>query len=135
MNRINPLYIALFLLFILALVIYQDHKIAKMVDQEQQRLHQIQDVAKKITTLKNYWGDKKIQRQRVLSLVNSPIIKPFIKTSQQNRDRYKLFLHNIDAKNADRIADKIFNSFVRIGSFKIDRQNRGKISMEVEFRY
>ncbi len=135
MNRINPLYIALFLVFILVITIYQKHKIEEMLSQEEQRLHQIQDVAKKISTLKHYWGDQKIQRQRVLNLVNSPIIRPFIKTSQQNRDRYKLFLHHIDAKNADRVADKIFNSFVRIGSLTIDRKNKENISMEVEFRY
>jgi len=129
------LYIALFLVLVLLLVIYQNRKIEHLVDQEQLHLQQMQDVAKKISTLKNYWGDKKIQRQRVLAIVNSPIVKPFVKTSQQSRDRYKLFLHNIDARSADRVADKIFNSFVRIGSLKIDRQNREKISMEVEFRY
>ncbi len=135
MNRINPLYICTFLVVILVIVFYQDHKIQRLVEDRSQHIHQLEKVAKKVAALRNYWGDSKLQKRRVLQLISSPLIKRFVKKSQKGRDRYKILLDGVDAANADRIADKIFNSFVKVGAFSITRKDKTKISMEVEFRY
>ncbi|BCD63166.1 hypothetical protein NitYY0826_P07 (plasmid) [Nitratiruptor sp. YY08-26] len=135
MNRINPLYISAFLVVILLVIWYQDHKIQRLVGEKSKHLYQLEKVGKKVAVLRNYWGDSKLQQQRVLQLVNSPLIKPFVKKSRKGRERYKIVIEGIDASNADRIADKIFNSFVKVGAFSITRKDKTKISMEVEFRY
>lgn len=135
MNRINPIYITLLLGIILVVVIYQNHTIQQTITQKELSLHSLEQKAKEIATLKKYWGDKKIQRARVLQLLNTPFIKRFIKNQQKSGDRYRVLLHKIDALNADRIADKILNSFVKVGSFSIQKTSKTEISMEVEFRF
>jgi len=134
MNRINPLHIALLMVALFGFVIYQHLLLQKKITQKEQRVLQLQEIGKEIATLKNYWGDKRLQKRRIEEIINTPFIKKFVTNTKQNRDRYKVWLKNIDAKNADRIADKIFNSFVKIGSFSIQREGKDKISMEVEFR-
>ncbi|NPA64460.1 MAG: hypothetical protein GXO16_05755 [Epsilonproteobacteria bacterium] len=134
MNRINPLHIALLMVALFGFVIYQHLLLQKKITQKEQRVLQLQEIGKEIATLKNYWGDKRLQKRRIEEIINTPFIKKFVANTKQNRDRYKVWLKNIDAKNADRIADKIFNSFVKIGSFSIQREGKDKISMEVEFR-
>ncbi len=134
MNRINPLHIALLMAVLFGFVLYQHITLQKKIAQKEQRVLQLQEIAKEISTLKTYWGDKKLQKRRIEEIINTPFVKKFVADAKQNRDRYKVRLKNIDAQSADRIADKIFNSFVKIGSFSIQRQEKDKISMEVEFR-
>jgi len=135
MNRINPSYIVLLLAIVLGVVLYQNHKIQSLIAQKEKRVAYLEDVAKEIATLRNYWGDKKLQKRRVLEIVNTSFVKRFLKDQQKSADRYKIRLEDIDAPNADRIADKIFNSFVKIGSFSMKKKEKTKLSMEVEFRF
>ena len=135
MNRINPSYIALLLLGILFIILYQNHSIQQSIAQQQERLYKLRDVAKEIGTLKNYWGDAKTQKKRIARLLETPFIKKFVTKKEKRGDRYRITLDNIDAASADRIADKIFNSFVKIGTLKIVKKDKTKLSMEVEFRF
>ena len=135
MNRVNPLYILLILVALLGLLLYQSTKLDSTIAMQEKRLTQLKNRAKEIATLKNYWGDKRVQKRRVQALINSPIIKKFIKNSTNKKDGMKLTLTNIDGANADRIINKIGNSFVKIGSLAIKKESKTKISMEVELKY
>jgi len=135
MNRINPLYITAFLALLLLIVIYQHTKIEKAVSQQEHYLQTITNKAKEIATLRRYWGDKRVQKRRVATIINSPFFKRFIKNIEKSSNRVKIYLQNIDAASADSIMDKIFNSFVKVSSLKITKTDKTKISMEVEFRY
>lgn len=135
MNRFNPAYVALFLLVVFFVVLYQNHKLEAAVEQSVQRLHMLEEKAKEISTLKSYWGDRKLLKKRVQEIVRTPFVSKFIKHKEEQRDRFKLFLEKVDASSADRIGDKIFNSFVKIGGFKIVRKDKNHIDMEVEFRF
>ena len=129
------MYILLILVALLGLLLYQSIKLDSTIAMQEKRLAQLKNSAKEIATLKNYWGDKRVQKQRVQALINSPIIKKFIKNSTNKKDGMKLTLTNIDGANADRIIDKIGNSFVKIGSLTIKKESKTKISMEVELKY
>jgi len=135
MNRVNPLYILLILVALLGLLLYQSTKLDSTITMQEKRLTQLKNRAKEIATLKNYWGDKRVQKRRVQALINSPIIKRFIKKSINKKDGIKLSLANIDGVNANHIIDKIGNSFVKIGSLTIKKESKTKISMEVELKY
>jgi hypothetical protein len=135
MNRVNPLYIFLLLLVLLIVLVYQHLSLQHKITQTEQEIYFLQNVAKQITTLKNYWGDKKIQRRRVFEIARTPFIRKFLQKEQNSREKYKIYLVGIDAINADRIADKIFNSFVKVNSFQIVKQTDNKVEMEVEFRF
>ena len=134
MSRINPLHIAFLLLLLFGFVLYQHFAVQKKIAHKEQRLKELQNVAKEIATLKNYWGDKKLQKRRIEEILGTPFIKKFLKDTKRKRDRYTILLDDVGAKEADRIADKIFNSFVKIGSFTIKKKDKTKISMKVEFR-
>lgn len=135
MNRINPLYVVALLALLLLVVIYQHQKLERTITQKEHQLLLLQNKAKEIATLRRYWGDSKIQKRRVASLLNSPLLKRFIKNVERGNSRLKLFLHNVDAKSADQIMDKLLNSFVKVHLVKITKQDKTKIAMEVELQY
>jgi len=135
MNRINPLYVVALLALLLLVVIYQHQKLERTITQKEHQLLLLQNKAKEIATLRRYWGDSKIQKRRVASLLNSPLLKRFIKNVERGNSRLKLFLHNVDAKSADQIMDKLLNSFVKVHLLKITKQDKTKIAMEVELQY
>jgi len=132
MNRLNPAYIALFLAVILIVVIWQDRKFQKAIEVQQERLYQLEQVGQKVAALKNYW-DKKNQKKRVEDFIR--FAKKFIKKKDQRGNRVHLYLDGMDAKNADRIADKLLNSFIKVKSIKVDRKNKEQISMEMELAF
>ena len=132
MNRLNPAYIALFLAVILIVVIWQDRKFQKVIEVQQERLYQLEQVGQKVAALKNYW-DKKNQKKRVEDFIR--FAKKFIKKQDQRGNRVHLYLDGMDAKNADRVADKLLNSFIKVKSIKIDRKNKEQISMEMELAF
>lgn len=135
MNRVNPLHILLVLIALLLLLMYQSVKLDNTITIQEKRVAELKDIAKEINTLKNYWGNKKIQKRRVLALINSPLIKKFLKSSANKKDGIKINLHHIDGANADRILNKIGNSFVKIDNLSIKKESKTAISMEVELGY
>lgn len=135
MNRVNPLHILLVLIALLLLLMYQSVKLDNTITIQEKRVAELKDIAKEINTLKNYWGNKKIQKRRVLALINSPLIKKFLKNSVNKKDGIKINLHHIDGANTDRILNKIGNSFVKIDNLSIKKESKTAISMEVELRY
>jgi len=132
MNRINPLYILGLLVAILLIVLYQNHALQKRIAQESASLVQLEAKAKEIATLKRYWGDAKLQKKRILSILSAPFISRFVKDKKVYKNKIHVSLKGVDAPNADRVMDKIFNSFVKVSSFKAT-QNKNSVDMEVEF--
>jgi len=135
MSRINPLYVVALLALLLLIVIYQHQKLERTITQKEHQLLLLQNKAKEIETLRRYWGDSKLQKRRVASLLSSPLLKRFIKNVERGSSRLKLFLHNVDAKSADQIMNKLLNSFVKVHLVKITKQDKTKIAMEVELQY
>ena len=135
MSRINPLYVVALLALLLLIVIYQHQKLERTITQKEHQLLLLQNKAKEIATLRRYWGDSKLQKRRIASLLGSPLLKRFIKNVERGSSRLKLFLHNVDAKSADQIMNKLLNSFVKVHLVKITKQDKTKIAMEVELQY
>jgi hypothetical protein len=135
MNRVNPSYVLLFLLIAFGIVLMQNHKLQKELSMQNQRVEEMKKVAKKMGALKNYWGDKKEQKKRVLAFVKEPFVAKFLKNSQKSADRYKIFLENVDAKSADLIFNKILNEFVKVNSVQIRRRNEKSIDIQMEFKF
>jgi len=135
MNRVNPSYVLLFLLIVFGIVLMQNHKLQKELSMQNQRLEEMKKVAKKMGALKNYWGDKKEQKKRVLAFVKEPFVAKFLKNSQKSTDRYKIFLKNVDAKSADLIFNKILNEFVKVNSVQIRRRDEKSVDIQMEFKF
>jgi hypothetical protein len=135
MNRVNPIYIAAFLFSILLFIIYQNHKIEEQISKKQQKIATLEQKAKEMATLKGYWGDRKVLKKRVEAILKTPFIAKFIKKRDNQREKIRVYLEKIDSLNADRIADKILNSFVKIGAVNIKKRDKNHIDMEVEFRF
>ena len=58
-----------------------------------------------------------------------------MKKSFNKREGIKIILTNVDGVNANRILNKIGNSFIKIYSLNIKKESKTAISMEVELRY
>ncbi|SMC10187.1 hypothetical protein [Nitratiruptor tergarcus] len=134
MNRINPFYILLFLLIVFGITLLQNFKLKKELSIQNQKVEEMKKVAIKMNTLKNYWGDKKKQKSRVLALLKEPFVAKFLKDAHKNVDRYKVFLENVDAKSADLIFNKILNEFIKVNSIQIKRKNQKSINIQMEFK-
>ena len=131
MNRINPLYIAVALFVLFVAVVYQTISLKKSFALEQQRIQSIEQLGVKIHQLRLYWKDKKAQRQRIESIVR--MFSKFVREKKRKKNRYIVTFDNVDRGSADRIVQKIFNSFVKVHSFSIEKKSDKAISIKVEF--
>ena len=134
MNRINPLYIVLLLTVLFIVVVIKEHTLQKDLFKEQRHLFQVKNIAKEIATLRKYWYDKKLQKKRINALLHSPLITRYIKSKEKKADRYIIELAHIDARSADTIMKLFFNTFIKIKSFSITKEDKNKISMKMEIQ-
>ena len=133
MNRINPLYIAVFLALILGIIVYQNRLFKEQISQKEQEILILEQKAKKIATLKRYWKDKNILKRRLEALLRSSFIAKYIKKRENKSNKITVYLENIDPFNANRITDKILNSFVRVSSISFKRKDNNHLNIKVEF--
>jgi len=130
MNRINPFLILLLLLALLAVVIWQDRRLQGEIVAAQERLVQLERLGKRLASLKNYWGDRKLQERRINQFTT--FAARFVKKKERHGRKVKLYLAGIGPKDADRIVSKLLNSFLKVGTLKIETAGKGEFSMEVE---
>ncbi|BCD68954.1 hypothetical protein [Nitratiruptor sp. YY09-18] len=134
MNRVNPSYVLLFLLVIFGIVLLQNFKLKKELLTQSQKIEDMKKIAVKMDALKNYWGDKRKQKSRIVAFLKEPFVAKFLKDSHKSANRYKIFLENVDAKSADLIFNKILNEFIKVNSMQIERKNQKSIDIHLEFK-
>jgi hypothetical protein len=132
MRHLNPTLVVILLGVLLVAVIWQKYEVEKRIEAKQKALFTLEEKGRKLTALKSYWGAEK-QKVRVREFIR--FAEKFITKQEPRGTRIRIKLENLDGKNADRVVNRLLNSFIIVKSLTIKRTSKEKISMETELVY
>jgi len=135
-NKVNPLYILLTLIFIAIVAFYKTNNMEHIVDAMNVEVMGFEKEAREIKNLKDSWDDTKKSKKVLDSILSSSQLTKFQPSRAQianNRERIEI--SNIDHKSADFVINKIVNSTLKIEHLEITRENEYNMSViaEIEF--
>ena len=130
MNRINPLYIILFLLLLLFLLVYKNASIKSKIQNQQKLNSKILSQAKEIDSLKRAFKNRKRDKTTFKSILSHPHIKRFVTQQSITDKKLSAKLDNLNKRAFDALSSKLFNSTLKIDSFSFKRLNEHNISVE-----
>jgi hypothetical protein len=134
MNKINPLYILGFFVFVLLLMIYQNVKMQNKIVTATQQVSVIKQVGQEIASLKQHWKNPTQAKKNIDALLNNRVFKTHVSKKEKKSNTYKIELKDIDAATLDKFMSKILNEYVILKKIKIERlaEKKIKIAMELE---
>lgn len=132
MKKINPLYVLALLLLTLFFVISSVLKIEKRISEASIQNIEIEKTGRQLKQLKQNWDDKAAAKAKIETLVSSKEFFGKVLDKAQNGDIYKISFANLADKEADALADKLFNSFFKIKTLSFEANGDQNISAVLE---
>lgn len=132
-NKINPLYILLLLLFIAIVTLYKTEDMESIVEKRSIEVMEFEKEAREIRNLKDSWDDTKKSKKILDSLLASSQLRKFQPTRAQianNKERIEIA--DIDHRSIDFVVNKILNSTLKIEHLEITRENEHNMSVIAE---
>jgi len=134
MNKINPLYILGFFVFVLLLMIYQNVKMQDKIVTATQQVSVVKQVGQEIASLKKHWKNPTQAQKNIEALLNNRAFKTHVSKKEKKSNLYKIELKDINAATLDKFMSKILNEYVIVKKINIERsaEDKIKIAMELE---
>jgi hypothetical protein len=134
-NRIDPLYIGIFLSIILVLSVFKLSSAKNELNVIKTDYKNTQKLVTKLSGLKSTYADrnsikKSLSRILKLSLIRSAKI---LKNTKKNS--VILSSKSIDKKALNLLMGKLLNGVFQINSFKIKKLDEFKVSFEIEIKW
>jgi hypothetical protein len=134
MNKINPLYILGFFIFVLFLMIYQNVKMQDKIVTATQQVSVVTQVGQEIASLKKHWKNPIQAKKNIDSILNNRAFKTHVSKKEKKSNTYKIELKDVNVATLDKFMSKILNEYVILKKIKIERlaEDKIKIAMELE---
>ena len=135
MNRLNPLYVGILLLLLLAFFVMQLAEAKKELHEEKKLYEKSLKLALETSALKKAFADKTKEKREILHILTSSVLKNAdVKKKLTNSGIY------ISAKNMDRNAlnyfmGKILNATFVITKLQIQKTSENKATLEVKIKW
>lgn len=133
MKNINPLYILALLAITFLFALKSNFNLEEKINQARVANLEFEKEGKQLKQLKQNWGDKKGDISKIEAILNQKQLSQKISDKSQKGDIYKVSFASLSDKEADMLADKIFNSFLRIENFSFSSNDDQNISVVLEF--
>lgn len=133
MKNINPLYILALLLITFLFALKSNFNLEEKINQARIANLEFEKEGKQLKQLKQNWGDKKGDILKIEAVLNQKQLSQKISDKNQKGDIYKVSFTSLNDKEVDMLADKIFNSFLRIENFSFSSSGDQNISVVLEF--
>lgn len=133
MKNINPLYILALLTITFLFALKSNFNLEEKINQARVANLEFEKEGKQLKQLKQNWGDKKGDISKIEAILNQKQLSQKISDKSQKGDIYKVSFASLSDKEADMLADKIFNSFLRIENFSFSSNDDQSISVVLEF--
>ena len=134
MNRVNPLYLGLLLLVILALSVFKLNSAKQELDEVKLSYKEISKIANELTSLKSVYNNKNLEKS-LQRLLKNNILKGTEIDARFKKNNAKISTKSIDKKALDFLMGKILNSTYNIVSLDIKKLSEEKASLKMEIKW
>ncbi|WP_434636251.1 hypothetical protein MLC35_06515 [Sulfurimonas sp. NW7] len=135
MNRLNPLYVGIFLLLLLLFFVLKLIDAKKELHQEKILYEKTLKVSLDTSALKKAFANKEKEKKEILHILSNPVLKSSkIKKEITNSGIY-ISSQNMDIKALNFLMGKILNTTFNITMLKIKRISESKSTLEVKIKW
>jgi len=135
MNRVNPLYLGLLLLFVLALSIFKLNSAKDELIDAKQSYKEVSKLANELVSLKAVYNNKKKLEKSLRRILRNNTLKTAKIKSKFKKSNVKLGSKSIDKKALDFLMGKIFNSTYNVVVLDIKKLSKEKASFKMEIKW
>jgi len=135
MNRINPAYIGVLLVMLLAMSLYLLNSAKDTLKESKQSFKETKKIATEIKSLKNAYANEVVTKKNIIRLLADKSLKSAeIKTEYKNSG-VKISSKNMNKKALDVLMGKVLNSSYDVRSLKIKSITQEIAELELEIRW
>ena len=135
MNRVNPLYLGLLLLVILALSVFKLNSAKQELKDVKISYKQTSKIANELTSLKLVYNDKKKLEKSLTRVFKQNVLKGVEIQTSYKKNNVKINAKSIDKKALDFLMGKILNSTYNVVSLDIKKLSEEKASLKMEIKW
>jgi len=133
MNKINPLYVLGFFVFMALLMIMQSVKLENKISEKAQANAAMQTVGKKLASLKEQWQDPKAAQKKIDAVLGMKRLASNVKTREKKGGVYSVVVAGLSAGEIDTLSAKLLNETLNVKSLKLTRNGDKNVTAAWEF--
>lgn len=126
MNRINPLYLGLFLVFILLISVFQLNDAKDELKEVKSSYKKTLKIANELKALKSVYKEK----QKIKTILNSAKVD-----TKYKKNSVKVHSKSMDKKTLTNLMSKLLNGSYNINSLDIKKLSDEKVSFSMEIKW
>ncbi|QOP43685.1 hypothetical protein FJR45_06855 [Sulfurimonas sediminis] len=135
MNRLNPLYVGIFLLLLLLFFALKLIDAKKELQQEKILYEKTLKVALDTSALKKAFANKEKEKKEILHILSNPVLKSSNIKKEITNSGIHISSQNMDIKALNFLMGKILNTTFNITMLKIKRISENKSTLEVKIKW
>ena len=134
MNRVNPLYLGLLLLVILALSVFKLNSAKQELNEVKLSYKETSKIANELTSLKSVYNNKNLEKS-LQRLFKHNVLKGIEIDARFKKNNVKISTQSIDKKALNFLMGKILNSTYNVVSLDIKKLSEEKASLKMEIKW
>ena len=135
MNRVNPLYLGLFLLVVLVLSVFKLNSAKHELKEVRLSYKETSKIANELTSLKSVYNDKNNLEKSLKRVLKQKLLKGIEIDTIFKKNNVKISSQSIDKKALDFLMGKILNSTYNVVSLDIKKLSEEKASLKMEIKW
>jgi len=135
MNRLNPLYIGIFLLLLLVFSIIKLIDAKKELHEEKNLYEKTLKISLDTSALKKAFANKEREKREILRILSHSILRDADIKKEVTGSGMHISAKNMDIKALNYLMGKILNATFNITMLKIKKINENKSTLEVKIKW
>ncbi len=135
MNRINPLYVGLLLLVVLALSVFELNSSKSELYEAEASYDKTAKLAVELSELKKLYASQKNMQMKLKRILAQNVLRNAGIVASYKKSRAKISAETLDKTTLDFLMAKILNSPFNIDSFEIRKLSENKASFKMEIKW
>lgn len=135
MNKVNPLYIALLVLFFLGFSIFKLSQAKDTLQKEGEEFVKVEDMALRLDGVKKQYSQEKKLKAQLEKLVSALQAKGVVLQKEEKRNSIKFVSNEIGLYDLNSFVGKILNDSYQIKEFEIKKisDEKARFMMEIQW--
>jgi len=135
MNRINPLYIGMLLIFVLFFLVLKLENAKDELNFTKQSFNKTKKLAVDTSSLKNVYENKKFLKNSILSIISRPILRDSSIVKDISSSGIVISSDNMNLSSLNFLMSKVLNMPFNITILEIRRLSNTKSSLKMEIKW
>jgi len=135
MNRLNPLYVGLFLLLLLVFFIMKLIDAKEELHEEKNLYEKTLQTALDTSALKKAFANKTKEKKEILRILSHPVLKSANIKKEITSTNIHISVKNMDIKALNYFMGKLLNATFNITMLQIKKTDENKATLEVKIKW